>query len=140
MTDTIERFSNRVENYVKYRPDYPREIVAFLAENCGLTSAAVIADIGCGPGISSRMFLENGNRVFGVEPNAAMRAAATEHLSTFPNFTAIDGTSDRTTLPDAAVDLIVSAASAGCVAATNARAVTGRAHIAAASAPLIASA
>ena len=58
MTDTVERFSNRVENYVKYRPDYPREIISHLKENCGLAKESVIADIGCGPGISSKMFLE----------------------------------------------------------------------------------
>ena len=109
MTDTVERFSNRVENYIKYRPDYPREIIAFLTENCGLTKDSVIADIGCGPGQSSRMFLENGNRVIGVEPNEAMRAAAKKILSEFANFTVVDGTSENTSLTDDSVDFIVAA-------------------------------
>lgn len=109
MTDTVERFSNRVENYVKYRPDYPRAIIPFLTEKCGLTPESTIADIGCGPGISSRMFLENGNRVIGVEPNAAMRAAAKEYLGKFPEFTVIEGTSDRTALADGSVDIVVAA-------------------------------
>ncbi|MBK6749288.1 MAG: methyltransferase domain-containing protein [Acidobacteria bacterium] len=109
MTDTVERFSNRVENYVKYRPDYPREIVAYLEAYCGLTRESVVADVGCGTGISCRMFLENGNRVFGVEPNAAMRAAAVRQLAEFPWFIAIDGTSEATTLDNASVDLVVAA-------------------------------
>ncbi|MFN2501175.1 MAG: class I SAM-dependent methyltransferase, partial [Pyrinomonadaceae bacterium] len=109
MTDTVQRFSDRVSNYVKYRPDYPREIIAFLSENCGLTPDSVIADVGCGPGTSSRMFLENGNKVFGVEPNNAMRAAAIEQLSHYPDFHAVNGTSDRTTLADNSIDLIVAA-------------------------------
>ena len=109
MTDTVERFSNRVENYVKYRPDYPREIIAFLTENCGLTKDSVIADIGCGPGVSSRMFIENGNRVFGVEPNTVMRSAAKKLLAGFPNFTVINGTSENTTLPKESVDFVVAA-------------------------------
>src|SRR6266700_3319449 len=104
MSDSVERFSNRVENYLKYRPDYPSEIIPFLAENCGLTPESIIADIGCGTGISSRMFLENGNRVFGVEPNAAMRDAAVGFLVKFPWFIPVDGTSDNTTLADASVD------------------------------------
>lgn len=109
MTDTVKRFSNRVANYVKYRPDYPREIIGFLEANCGLTHETVIADVGCGTGISSRLFLENCNRVIGVEPNAGMRAAAVEQLAEFPDFVAVDGTSDGTTLPDASIDIVVSA-------------------------------
>jgi len=109
MSDSIKRFSNRVENYVKYRPDYPDAIVPFLRITCGLSSDSVVADIGCGTGISTRLFLENGNRVFGVEPNEAMRLAAIEYLSAFPKFTAIDGTSEATTLPAGSIDLVVAA-------------------------------
>lgn len=109
MSDTVERFSNRVANYIKYRPDYPREIVTYLVENCGLRSDAVVADVGCGPGQSSRMFLENGTRVIGVEPNDAMRDAAKELLSEFEIFTVVDGTSEHTTLDDESVDLVVAA-------------------------------
>ncbi len=109
MKDSIERFTNRVANYVKYRPDYPREIIPYLSEHVGLTSDTVVADIGCGPGISSRMFLENGNRVIGVEPNDGMRAAAVECLNDFPNFTVVNGTADGTGLGTASIDLIVAA-------------------------------
>jgi SAM-dependent methyltransferase len=109
MTDTVERFSNRVANYVKYRPGYPREIVGHLAENCDLTPETIIADVGCGPGMSTRMFLENGNRVFGVEPNDAMREAAVEYLAEFDKFAPVKGTSNATALPDASVDMIVAA-------------------------------
>lgn len=107
--NTIERFSNRVENYVKYRPDYPREIVRYLAANCGLTRESIVADVGCGTGISCRMFLENGNRVFGVEPNEAMRAAAVKQLAEFPWFIVVDGTSEATTLEDDSIDMVVAA-------------------------------
>lgn len=109
MSDSIERFSNRVENYVKYRPGYPRELIGFLKKKCGLTTDSVIADVGCGTGISARIFLENGNRVYGVEPNADMRAAAEKYLAAFPNFIPVDGTSDNTTLADSSVDMIVAA-------------------------------
>lgn len=109
MTDTVERFSNRVENYVKYRPDYPREIVRYLAANCGLTRESIVADVGCGTGISCRMFLENGNRVIGVEPNEAMRGAAVKQLAEFPWFIVVDGTSEATTLEDDSIDMVVAA-------------------------------
>ena len=109
MSDSVTRFSNRVANYVKYRPDYPREVVGHLEANCGLTRDSIVADVGCGPGQSSRMFLENGNRVIGVEPNEAMRSAAREYLGEFENFTVVDGTSENTTLPETSVDFIVAA-------------------------------
>lgn len=107
--NTVERFSDRVANYVKYRPDYPREIVGYLKDAGVMNDDSLIADIGSGPGISCRMFLENGNRVFGVEPNDAMRNAAGDHLREFPNFTSINGTSEATTLDDSSIDLVVAA-------------------------------
>ena len=54
MLDPTQRFSTRVDNYVKYRPGYPKAILALLRRDCGLTPASVIADIGSGTGISSR--------------------------------------------------------------------------------------
>jgi ubiquinone/menaquinone biosynthesis C-methylase UbiE len=107
--DSKQRFSNRVENYVKFRPDYPREILAMLRERVGLTPEWKIADIGSGTGISARMFLENGNEVFAVEPNPAMRAAAESTLGSSPKFHSIDGSAEQTTLADRSVDFVVSA-------------------------------
>jgi len=66
----------------------------------------VIADVGSGTGISTRMLLESGNAVFGVEPNEPMRTAAEDLLKDFPKFTSIDGTAAETNLPDASVDLV----------------------------------
>lgn len=104
--DAKTRFSNRVDHYVRYRPSYPKEIVALLTEHCGLTASSIIADVGSGTGILSRLFLENGNTVFSVEPNEPMRLAAEKELSDFANFKSIDATAESTSLPDASVDLV----------------------------------
>lgn len=106
MKDPTQRFSNRVENYVKYRPGYPTEILKLFRGEMNLTSSSVVADVGSGTGISTKLFLENGNPVFGVEPNEPMRRAAEEVLKHYPNFTSIDGTSTKTNLPETSVDLI----------------------------------
>jgi SAM-dependent methyltransferase len=108
-TDSKERFSNRVENYVKFRPDYPREILAKLRDRAGLSPAWVVADIGSGTGISARMMLENGNDVFAVEPNGAMRAAAEKWLGNEKRFYSVDAPAEQTTLSNSSIDLIVSA-------------------------------
>ena len=73
----------------------------FLVRGMRSTKDSIVADVGCGPGISSKMFLENGNRVIGVEPNDAMREAANEYFAAYDNFEVIDGRSDATTLADA---------------------------------------
>ena len=109
MSDTVERFSNRVSNYVKYRPGYPAEVLGLFRDEMNLTADSVVADIGSGTGLSAKLFLENGNPVYGVEPNAAMRAAAEEFLDDFPNFKSVDGTAENTTLADGSVDLVIAA-------------------------------
>ena len=61
-----------------------------LKTECGFTSESVVADIASGTGIFTKLLLENGNPVFGVEPNANMRRAGEEYLAAFPNFTSVD--------------------------------------------------
>lgn len=109
MNNTIERFSNRVENYVKYRPGYPPEVLQAFRDEMNLTENSVIADIGSGTGISAKVFLENGNKVFGVEPNASMRQAAENFLKDFPKFESVDGTAENTALEDDSVDFVTAA-------------------------------
>ena len=104
---SVERFSSRVENYAKYRPGYPTAIVDLLREECGLKEGSLIADIGSGTGKLCELFLANGNRVIGVEPNAAMRAAAESIFAGTRNFQSIEGTAESTTLDDASVDFII---------------------------------
>ncbi len=107
--NTVERFSNRVENYVKYRPHYPPEVLDLFRNEMNLQKSSVIADIGSGTGISARTFLKNGNSVFGVEPNEEMRQAAEDYLDNYPHFKSINGTSENTTLEDKSVDFVVAA-------------------------------
>ncbi|HXJ15686.1 MAG TPA: class I SAM-dependent methyltransferase [Candidatus Polarisedimenticolia bacterium] len=103
----IQRFSNRAEDYLRYRPGYPREILDALREECGLAAESVVADIGSGTGLLTQLFLANGNFVYGVEPNAAMREAGEHALEGWPNFRSVAGSAEATTLPDAAVDFVV---------------------------------
>jgi SAM-dependent methyltransferase len=109
MPDPTARFSDRVSNYVKYRPGYPPEIIAVLTEECGLEPGHVVADIGSGTGISAKMFLDNGNAVIGVEPNEAMRAAAEALLVDRQGFRSVDGRAESTGLDDDSIDLVVAA-------------------------------
>ena len=111
-SNATSRFSDRVENYVLYRPGYPGEALQALKEECGLARDHVVADVASGTGIWTRVLLENGNPVFGVEPNAEMRAAGERLLARFPKFTSIAGTAEATTLADHSVDLVTAAQAA----------------------------
>ena len=107
--DATKRFSSRVEYYIKYRPKYPNELIDFLREELALSPSSVIADVGSGTGVLSEMFLRNGNRVFGVEPNKEMREAAEDLLKEYPNFRSIDGSAESTTLDRESVDFVTAA-------------------------------
>lgn len=106
MTPVTERFSNRVENYIRYRPHYPPGVIECLRSNCGMTEVSVIADVGSGTGILTELFLKNGNIVFGVEPNREMRAAGERLLQHSPRFRSIVGTAEETTLASSSVDFV----------------------------------
>ncbi len=106
-TLSTERFSSRVEAYLKYRPHYPKEVIYALREKSGLRPNHIIADIGSGTGFSTELFLENGNFVYAIEPNAPMREAGEHYLATYKNFRSVDATAEVTTLPDRSVDYII---------------------------------
>jgi SAM-dependent methyltransferase len=104
--DAKQRFSSRVADYVRYRPSYPSGLIELLRSECGLRPGHVIADIGSGTGFLSELFLKNGNRVYGIEPNKDMRHAGEEYLASYDGFSSIDGSAEATTLDDASVDFI----------------------------------
>ena len=110
--DSTQRFSSRVDNYVRYRPGYPPEVLELLRTECGLSPSSIVADIASGTGILTRMLLENGNRVFGVEPNPEMRRAGEQFLTRYPGFTSVAGSAEATMLDDHSVDIITAAQAA----------------------------
>ena len=111
-SNATSRFSDRVENYVRYRPGYPPEVLQTLKTECALVPTHVVADVASGTGIWTRMLLENGNRVFGVEPNVEMRRAAERLLAGFQNFISVHGTAEATTLSAQSVDFVTAAQAA----------------------------
>jgi SAM-dependent methyltransferase len=106
MPDVTQRFSSRVENYIKYRPGYPKGILETLRSECGLTPDSIIADAGSGTGILTEVFLRNGNVAYGVEPNQGMREAAERLLNAYPRFHSVAAKAEATSLAAASVDFI----------------------------------
>lgn len=106
MKDKVVSFTGRVEEFAKYRPGYPEQIISLLENKIEFDQSKDVADIGCGTGKLSRLFLNNGNLVFGVEPNEEMRLMADKLLSKFINFISVDGTAEETSLATNSVDVI----------------------------------
>jgi SAM-dependent methyltransferase len=106
LPDSVSRFTRTVENYRKYRPTYPQALVEFVQEACHLTDTATLADIGSGTGRLAEVFLKNGYRVLGVEPNSDMRLASQDLLRNYLNFASVVATAEETTLDSHSVDLI----------------------------------
>jgi SAM-dependent methyltransferase len=106
MRDPAGRFSDRVADYVLARPGYPSRLIDLLVESGELLPAHVVADVGSGTGKLARLFLDQGNTVYGVEPNREMREAGERELASYARFFSVDARAEQTTLPEASVDLV----------------------------------
>lgn len=107
--DPTGRFSDRVADYVRYRPGYPDDIIRILRDETGFPTAGTLADVGSGTGISTELFLRHGYATTAVEPNRAMREAAEARLGEHAGFRSVDGTAEATTLGNQSVDAVVAA-------------------------------
>jgi len=109
------RFSDRVEDYVRYRPGYPPEVLELLRAECGLRPSHIVADVASGTGMFTRLLLENGNSVFAVEPNREMREMGVRQLESLQSngkLVSVAGTAEETTLGSASVDFVTAAQAA----------------------------
>jgi ubiquinone/menaquinone biosynthesis C-methylase UbiE len=106
MKDNTKRFSDRVDNYQRFRPSYKDETIDYIFDNFGLSKKSVLADIGSGTGIFTEKILQKCKKVYAVEPNTEMRTAAEKRLSINKSFQSINGTSENTTLDNESIDAI----------------------------------
>lgn len=107
--DPTARFSERVQHYIVSRPSYPAASIDALALFAGLSEGATVADIGSGTGIFTKLLLDRGYTVYGVEPNMAMRRAAEQLLCEETAFQSVAGRAEQTGLPDASCDCVTAA-------------------------------
>jgi len=105
--DPATRFSDRAEDYNRYRPHYSHDVVDTVRQACGLRSEHVLADVGCGTGLLAEIFLQDGLRVIGVEPNLEMRRQGEAYLSHYPNFRMLEGSAEATNLDSSSVDFVI---------------------------------
>lgn len=99
------RFSNRAEDYVRFRPGYPPAAIDIITDGIRAHPDTLLAEIGAGTGICTRLLAPRGYRVVAIEPNPEMRAAATATA----NVEWHSGTAEETGLADQSVDAVICA-------------------------------
>jgi len=103
---TQQRFSDRVDAYVRYRPGYPEAAIDHL-RSLGITPDSRVADIGAGTGILTALLLPHAGSIIAVEPNAPMREAAARQFAGSGKVSLFDGRAEATGLASASVDAVV---------------------------------
>jgi len=109
MSDNKDRFSDKVDNYVKFRPTYPKEAIDKLICKTNITPQSVVVDVGSGTGKFTKLLLLREPLVYAVEPNQNMREAAECELSHYKNFHSVNGSAEDTTITDKSADIITAA-------------------------------
>lgn len=110
-----ERFTGLAKVYARGRPTYPAAAIDLIIDRCKLDAHSCLIDVGCGTGISSRLFAERGIQVIGVEPNADMLAQARAHArndtshNQQANLQYVEGTAENTNIGAESADAIVCA-------------------------------
>ncbi|MBT4125333.1 MAG: methyltransferase domain-containing protein [Chloroflexi bacterium] len=104
-----ERFAGKSDVYQSARPGYPEELSIELQQLCSISNGTRIADLGSGTGIFSKLLLDTGAEVVGVEPNSDMRQAAEQDLADFERFRSISGSAEKTNLQPETVDVVTAA-------------------------------
>jgi len=98
-----ERFTGLAEVYDAVRPTPPSVVVDVLCEMARAPRPRRVVDLGCGTGLSTRLWLGRADEIIGIEPNNDMRAQA-ERMAEGISYRA--GTSERSGLADGSVDVI----------------------------------
>ena len=99
-------FTGKAALYKKFRPSYPKELLDYLYSKIGFTEESVIADVGAGTGIFTRLLLERGSKVYAVEPNEDMRETSKKDLSEYIKYVSFNAAAENTGLGDASIDFV----------------------------------
>ncbi len=78
-------FNATAEQYASVRPQYPAELYDALVELTGIDRDSSLLEMGCGPGIATRVLAARGYRITAVDLGADMVAVARRELAPYSN-------------------------------------------------------
>ncbi|PVZ20295.1 MULTISPECIES: class I SAM-dependent methyltransferase [unclassified Pseudomonas] len=105
--DAAQRgFTAQAQQYARSRPEYPKALEPWLAQELGIAPSMRVLDVGAGTGKFTRLLSSIGADVTALEPVAKMR----EELSlALPKVPVMDGTAEQLPLGDATVNVVTCA-------------------------------
>ena len=104
-SDTVQRFSGFAADYDAYRPTPPPVIADILCAFAQAARPGLVVDIGCGTGLSTRLWSGRAARVVGIDPSPDMLAQACA-ATTNPAISYCAGTSGATGLAGGQADIV----------------------------------
>jgi len=95
-------------DYYDALPGFSKEAIDFFySEKIGITKDSIIADVGAGTGRICISFLQRGNKVIAIEPDAKMRDICDAKCKEFNNYISVDGTDAKMNIADKSVDYVI---------------------------------
>ena len=98
------------ERYDRVRPRPPAALLDLLPALAGVERPRLVVDLGCGTGLSTRLWAAHADEVIGVEPNEAMRSFA-ESATDAANVRFVGESAYATGLADGCADLVTASQS-----------------------------
>jgi SAM-dependent methyltransferase len=105
LTAGVERFSGYAPIYDEYRPQPPGVVVEILTQLAQAPRPALVVDVGCGTGLSTRIWAGRAKRVIGIDPSADMLGQAVARTSA-EGFEYRLGFSHQTGLGEGCADIV----------------------------------
>ncbi|QNL48854.1 class I SAM-dependent methyltransferase [Olivibacter sp. SDN3] len=110
-SDNINRFNDRADNYDRFRPGYPQQLLQYIYEHNKLEAHHIVVEMGAGTGILSQELIKWPGKLIAIEPNDEMREKAINSLGHAEHCSVLGSTAENTGLADNSVDLIICAQS-----------------------------
>jgi ubiquinone/menaquinone biosynthesis C-methylase UbiE len=98
-------FYNKANEYALGRPTYPEEIIQKLKE-LGIGEHSVVADVGAGTGLLTRLLTKLGCTIYAVEPNEDMLHACKQYCEDYSDIEFIPAPAENTQIQAHHLDAI----------------------------------
>lgn len=106
----LKRYSHNTEGYDKYRIVPPDDLLFSLIKLSKKNKPSYVVDLGCGTGLSTRIWADHADKIIGVDPSEDMIKEAKKHTIQ-NNINYIINYANKTNVEDNVADIVTASAS-----------------------------